>query len=462
MRKRQKLIWILFGCGITAVLILILWRQREPTYAGHTLSQWVFGLGAAHGINPAFFYGASFSQGVTLSALVRTYEKGSSITNAEAAIQQIGPKAVPFLLDWTEYQDAPWRKRALPLCNKLPRKFVAQAVQFVVGHGYERQQGAYAALAILGPQAKSAVPALRRQALSSTQSPTTYPALMVLARIGEEGLPTILEVLRNPASPNRGAALLALREMDLRLIFREDVVATLIACLDAGDRDFALGVGGILCSHKFDQEVVMRVFTAALQTNDKHIRDAGMPIRVCLMRAFAVPTLLDLLRDTNSPYSADAAKVLGDVSSDGTALPDTVRPALTSSLRDPRTLVRKHAALALGNFGDDAEPAVPALLDACDDPDKIVRQSATNALFQIPAYAVLKDAAILDNVATEPARTKWIRAYFNDAPGPELARLFEHRDPRIREMATNAFQKLSAANLRTLPVPEDTQAIFKH
>jgi hypothetical protein len=51
----------------------------------------------------------------------------------------------------------------------------------------------------------------------------------------------------------------------------------------------------------------------------------------------------------------------------------------------------------------------------------------------------------LDSVSTEPARTKWIQRYLTDAPAPELAQLFEHRDPRIREMATNALQKLRNA-----------------
>jgi FPC/CPF motif-containing protein YcgG len=123
-------------------------------------------------------------------------------------------------------------------------------------------------------------------------------------------------------------------------------------------------------------------------------------------------------------------------------LPDTVRPALIGSLRDPRTLVRKHAAVAIGNLREDAEPAVSSLLDLWNDPDDAVRQDSTNALYQIPAYTVLKDVTVLDSISTEPARTKWIQRYMTDTPGPQLTQLLQHRDTRIREMATNAVQKL--------------------
>jgi HEAT repeat protein len=305
------------------------------------------------------------------------------------------------------------------------------------------QQGAYSALAILGPQAKAAVPALRHQVETSTQSGATYLALMVLGTIGQDALPTILEVLRNPANPNRGAAILALGQMNLGPILDENVTSTLISCLDDANADVALRAGGILCSHKFDQEVVMRIFTAAVQANNKHIRqEAAMPIRVCLMQAFSVPTLLELLRDTNSPYSPDAAAVLGNMLPNDIQLPDTVGPALIGSLRDPRTSVRKHAATAVGNLREGAEPAVSSLLDLWHDPDDAVRQNATNALYQIPAYTVLKDVSLLDNITTEPARTKWIQQYMTDTPAPQLTQLFQHRDPRVREMATNAVQKL--------------------
>lgn len=428
-------------------MIFLLLREREPSYAGDTLGEWVFHLGLANRRIPAaMLLAPNAIQGRTLSDLARMLQKETSHTNAEIAIQHMGPRAVPFLIKWTNYHERPWRQRLALLSYKLPPKFAVPLSQFVFGHGYEMQQGAYSALAILGPQARAAIPALKRQVEMSARNGDAYYPLMVLATMGEDGLPTILDVLRNPANPNRSAAILALGQMDPRLIFNETVTSTLITCLDDTDGNVALRAGGILCSHKFDQEVVLRIFTAAVQANNKHIRqEAAMPIRVCLMQGFSVATLLEILRDTNSPYSPDAAAVLGNMISSDVKLPDTVRPALIGSLRDSRTSVRKHAATAIGNLRENAEPAVSSLLDLWNDPDAAVRQNATNALYQIPAYTVLKDVTLLDNISTEPARTKWIQQYMTDTPAPQLAQLFQHPDPRIRQMATNAVQKLTIA-----------------
>jgi FOG: HEAT repeat len=447
VKTRRKSVWIFLSCAIAAVLLFLLLHEPQPRYAGDTLGEWVYQLGATRPNPIAFTLAANPAnpQGRTLLALGLMLDKRTSHAEADAetAIERIGPAAVPFLIKWTNYHERPWRQRLAVLCYKLPPKFRIPASRFVIGRGYEMREGAYSALAILGPQAKAAIPALSRQVETATQIGAADYPLMILGRMGEDGLPTILQVLRNPANPNRPAAILALSHMDPGLIFNENITATLITCLDDTNRTVALTAGGILCSHKFDQEVVMRIFTAALQANDRHIRqEAATPIRVCLMQGFSVPTLLDLLRDTNSPYSSDAALVLQSMILSDIKMPDTVLPGLLGSLSDSRAKVRRHSATAIGNLREAAEPAVSSLLDLWNDPDVAVRWDATNALYQIPAYAVLKDVALLDNITTEPARTKWIQRWMTDTPAPELTQLFQHPDPRIRQMATNAVQKL--------------------
>jgi HEAT repeat protein len=109
---------------------------------------------------------------------------------------------------------------------------------------------------------------------------------------------------------------------------------------------------------------------------------------------------------------------------DRVVLPDTVLPALTNALNDLRPVVRSYATAAVGHFREAAEPVAPALLDLWTDPDELVRQSATNAFFDLPSYYILKGYWLA------PIRTA------------SLTHLLDNPDPRIREMATNAFQKL--------------------
>jgi len=53
--------------------------------------------------------------------------------------------------------------------------------------------------------------------------------------------------------------------------------------------------------------------------------------------------------------------------------------------RDPAPLVRRSAAVALGNMGRDAASAQDALERAVSDPDPAVRQNAARALGQLGA-----------------------------------------------------------------------------
>jgi len=52
-------------------------------------------------------------------------------------------------------------------------------------------------------------------------------------------------------------------------------------------------------------------------------------------------------------------------------------------LKDPVPDVRRAAATALGSFGSDAEPAIPALRKASSDPDEDVAREAGVALVKL-------------------------------------------------------------------------------
>jgi HEAT repeat protein len=59
-------------------------------------------------------------------------------------------------------------------------------------------------------------------------------------------------------------------------------------------------------------------------------------------------------------------------------------------LDDSNSKVRVDAALALGEYGTDAKPAVPVLIDLLNDKGKGVKNSTTLALKMIDPEAAVK------------------------------------------------------------------------
>ena len=82
------------------------------------------------------------------------------------------------------------------------------------------------------------------------------------------------------------------------------------------------------------------------------------------------------LKDERPVVRKMAALVLGDLA------PDSRKavPALADALRDVEEGVRRRAAVALGQFGAEAAAAIPALRAALDDADEGVRSFAATSL----------------------------------------------------------------------------------
>ena len=115
-----------------------------------------------------------------------------------------------------------------------------------------------------------------------------------------------------------------------------------------------------------------------------------------------VKVLIASLKDSGSPHArVKAACALGERGN------KAVVPALIDALKDRDVRVRKAAAEALANIGEEASSAVPALIDALKDRKSYFNWSATFALSKIGKKAVpaliasLKDPdALVRQVAT--------------------------------------------------------------
>jgi HEAT repeat protein len=92
-----------------------------------------------------------------------------------------------------------------------------------------------------------------------------------------------------------------------------------------------------------------------------------------------LPLLVARLRDADPGIRTVAATYLGIIHEGGA---DAVR-ALIDGLQDPAVEVRLASATALGSFGDDAEPALPALRKAAADADAEVAREAGVTLVKL-------------------------------------------------------------------------------
>jgi HEAT repeat protein len=419
MRTRRKLIWILLGCAIVAILLLMLLHEREPQFDGLSLSQWI--------------------------AILERGNAQISREQAELAVRSIGTNALPFLLKWVDYQEPPSRRRLANLAGRLPGSLGDTAHALVFGRGLFRQQEALSALYVLGPDAKLAIPYLTQQLAGS------YPeaAMSILAHIGDNSLATILPILTNKGpTALRCLAIEELEKSWTQFAATNVVQSALIGRLADSDREVAVYAAGFLASHKIDQERALHTMAAALDGADSHLQIVtSSKLTSSLYCGFSPLALVQYVQDTNSPYSERAARVLGGLVENRIPIPESIVLALTNGLHDPRKSVRLSTAEALSHFTQTADLVVPALLDARDDPDESVRSAATKTFFELPPYYHLASVIHWPMEMSQEQADWYARRYGTTPYSPGLTRLLAHPDIRIRQMATNVFRMLSGSNV---------------
>jgi HEAT repeats len=99
----------------------------------------------------------------------------------------------------------------------------------------------------------------------------------------------------------------------------------------------------------------------------------------------AVPLIIQFINDTNRIVRWDATVCLGRIHME----PELVVPVLMENL-NPTNAILSTTIHVLGEFGEQARPAVPALLQYLNDKDDFVRYETTNALKAIDPAAATK------------------------------------------------------------------------
>jgi HEAT repeat protein len=156
-----------------------------------------------------------------------------------------------------------------------------------------------------------------------------------------------------------------------------------------------------------DRDVRVRVLTA-LGTLGGQAHRALPVLRAALKEA--------ALGDDDESVRTQAAHALLQVGPE----PDSEVAGLIDSLRNELEVLRFHAAVALGNFGRDARPAVPALIHtALWDKDPAVRVEAAAALWKIDRKGPLVIPALVEALADDNELVCWMAADYLGQIGPE-------------------------------------------
>jgi HEAT repeat protein len=153
---------------------------------------------------------------------------------------------------------------------------------------------------------------------------------------------------------------------------------------------------------------------------------------------------LELKNGTNDQRRADAIAHLGEKRYAPAV------PRLTELVRQADPGTRYLAAKALGQIGDEAESAVPALLEALRADDMFLRAGITGALIQIgyPAVPGLTRALFDPSNAVKRAACKALGKIGSERSVQALIFSLNDRNAGVRKFAREALTRIDSPEAR--------------
>jgi len=295
----------LFGLITICTVVAFLTHEHQPHYGGKSLTYWMD------------VYSKEYNY--EIAGHPRGYE-------GRDAIRAIGTNALPYLLEWMNYERprSDSRRTIGKFLLRLPYISRFDSIRKWMNHYAEVDRATLAvkAFGALGRLADPALPELNRRMNTNAQADISYRATIALGQIGESAIPLLSAQLANTNAPNRAQ--------------------------------------------------VANVFGwfPALATNDSSV----------------VPMLVTCLDAPDTTLHRNAALALARIAEFSQPNPDLVIPILTNQLRavpGQDTIFHSGLLLALAAYGEKARGAVPLLQQMAVDQTDWVRVKATNALMKI-------------------------------------------------------------------------------
>jgi HEAT repeat protein len=334
---------------------------------------------------------------------------------AAAVLKGLGSNAVPGLIRMLETRDPLWRRQLWTSALRLPPRLRRGLLRYSpVPQEQANHQAAALALAVVGPEAKTAVPALGR-ALVSNEPANRWDFADALGAIGKASLSVLTNALENKDPGIRAAAVLGLTRLGPAA---GPAVPPLVQRLKDADPEVRSRAVRALSA----------IGPAAAPALVHAIEDERGLVRQGAAEALASPAiswrqvepaLLGMLHDDDPASRCQALATLAAVH----ARDERAILAMAAALKDPAPEVRLAAAGALGDLCWKAQPAVPALIEALMDDTAPVRSSAARTLGLIGPPAEMARKALSDlSMDSDPAvRSAANEALLKIAAGPRRA-----------------------------------------
>jgi hypothetical protein len=182
--KRARLITLLFALLVLGFLAIAVFRSREPSYQGRSLTEWI-GVGGSAYIR--FIDRHHYDER-------RLLPDDPAWQTACHAVKQMAPQAIPLLLKWAQAQDSPLKRKAAIWLNAHP------SLHLHVRTSREYHALARQAFGMLENDAKSAWPTLIQLTFSPDPDRRLSAAMCLFnSRADQEKLvPVLLRLLHDP------------------------------------------------------------------------------------------------------------------------------------------------------------------------------------------------------------------------------------------------------------------------
>lgn len=280
MWKDKKLL-ALIGCLLAVVsLLVIARRQPEPIYEGSTLTYW------------ANRYARAYSQSQRAFLPLSNVGYVGVDVEAEKAIKTIGTNALPQILKWLHFEQDHFSVRLfyslglsrlpVPLRNWVHQLAFSESAQ-------SHAQSAFYVLQILGPQASLAASDLLGLCNNPAEPDTAYRSFAALGALGTNALPQLMQVLRKPNHPYRGAAVRQVEDI-LRHTSRSSLqLPMLLQCLQDRDSSLVVLVSQLLCEPAPNRAAAIPILEANLLSQDPSVRAAATNTLLAISPALLHP-----------------------------------------------------------------------------------------------------------------------------------------------------------------------------